>query len=126
MRMFQTLGAIVVMASAVVVADATAQTHAPPVGQSTDKVVQGQVMSIDPAGTELTLTDGTKLQTPPGSSIEPGALAEGMTVIASYREENGKKVMTELAVEEPPASSPTDPTPPAAPPTGPPRDPAPR
>jgi hypothetical protein len=50
-----------------------------------------------------------------------------MTVIASYREENGEKVMTELAaVEEPSASPPTDPSLPATPPTAPPRNSPPR
>ena len=123
MRMFQMLVAIVVMASVVVVAEATTQTHAPPVGQSSEeKIVQGQVSSVNPAGTEITLTDGTKLLAPPGASLRPGALAEGMTVIASYREENGEKVLTELAVEEPPASPPTDPRLPTGPPTAPPRD----
>jgi Protein of unknown function (DUF1344) len=120
MRMSQTLVAAIVMAS--VVAAAEAQTPAPPGGQDPQpKIVQGQVKSIDPAGTGITLTDGTRLLTPPGRSLRPGALTEGMTVIASYREENGEKVMTELAVGKPPASPSTDPTPPATPPTEPPR-----
>ena len=119
MRMFQMLVAATVLASVVVVAEAAAQTHAPPVGQDNEKIVQGQVGSIDPTGTGITLTDGTRLLTPPGRSLRPGALTEGMSVIASYREENGEKVMTELAVEEPSAS-------PATPPTAPPRDSPPR
>jgi hypothetical protein len=45
-----------------------------------------------------------------------------MTVIASYREENGDKVMTELAVEETPASPPAGPGRPAEPSPAPPRD----
>lgn len=123
MRMSQTLVAAMVTASVVVAAEAQAQTPAPPAGQdSQQKVVQGQVKSIDPAGTEITLTDGTRLLTPPGRSLRPGVLIEGMTVIASYREENGEKVMTELAVEKPPASPPTERLPPT-PPTEPPRAP---
>ncbi len=110
MRMLPMLVAIVVMASVVVAAEATAQTHAPPVGQHSEKIVQGQVSSVNQAGTEITLTDGTKLLAPPGASLRPGTLAEGMTVIASYWEENGEKVLTGLAVEEPSASPPTDPT----------------
>jgi len=123
MRMSQTLVAAIVMASVVVAAEAQSQTPAPPGAQDPQaKIVQGQVKSIDPAGTGITLTDGTRLLTPPGRSLRPGVLAEGMTVIASYREENGEKVMTELAVEKTPASPPADPTPPAAtPPTEPPR-----
>ena len=120
MRTFETFVAILVMTSVTVVAEATTQTHAPPVGQSAEKIVQGQVSSIDPTGTEITLTDGTRLLTPPGTSLEPGALAQGMTVIASYREENGEKVLTDLAVEAPSASPPTDPRLPAGPPTAPP------
>jgi hypothetical protein len=121
MRMSQTLVAAVLMSSVVLAAEAQAQTTVPPSRQDAEhKVVQGQVKSIDPAGTGITLTDGTRLLTPPGRSIRPGVLAEGMTVIASYHEENGEKVMTELAVEKPRAPS-TDPTPPAAtPPTEPP------
>jgi hypothetical protein len=84
--------------------------------------VQGQVKSINPAGTELTLTDGTRLLAPQGATITPGAVTEGMTVIASYREENGDKVMTELAVEKPSASPPVDPGRPAEPSPAPPRN----
>lgn len=126
MRMLQTLVAAMVMSSVVAVAEAAPQTHAPLVAQDPEKIVQGQVRSIDPAGTAITLTDGTRLLTPPGNSLRPGALSEGMTVIASYREQNGEKVMTELAVEEPSASPPADPRLPATPPTAPPRNSPPR
>jgi hypothetical protein len=112
MRMSQMLVAAIMMASVVVAAEAQPQTPASPRGQGAEpKVVQGQVKSIDPAGTGITLTDGTRLLTPPGRTLRPGALAEGMTVIASYHEENGEKVMTELAVEKAPASPPADPRP---------------
>jgi hypothetical protein len=43
MRMLQTLIAAMVMASVVAVAEAAPQTHAPPVGQDPEKIVQGQV-----------------------------------------------------------------------------------
>jgi hypothetical protein len=68
MRMLQTLVAAMVMASVVAVAEAAPQTYAPPVGQDPEKIVQGQVRSIDPAGTAITLTDGTRLLMPPGSA----------------------------------------------------------
>ena len=77
---------------------------------------------------EITLTDGTKLVAPPGAVIRPGLLTEGATVIASYREESGKNVMTELAVvrepsvREPAASPPSEPRSPGAPSTAPPSD----
>jgi hypothetical protein len=120
MRMSQALVAAMVMASVLVAAEAQPQTPAPPAGQDPQqKIVQGEVRSIDPAGTGITLTDGTRLLTPPGRSLRPGVLTEGMTVIASYREENGEKVMTELAVEKSPASPPTDPRRPATPSTEP-------
>jgi hypothetical protein len=46
--------------------------------------------------------------TPHGAAIRPGVLAEGSTVVASYREEDGRKVLTDLALKEP-AASPTVP-----------------
>jgi hypothetical protein len=98
--------------------------HRPPPAAGTpaakDKIVQGEVRSIHPAGTEITLTDGTRLVVPPGAALRPGVLAEGMTVIASYMEENGEKVLTELAVKEPSASPPTGPRSPGGPSTAPP------
>lgn len=121
MRMFRTLFAILMMASLTFVAEAMSQTQAPAAGQEQEKTIQGQVKSIDPAGTELTLTDGTRLLAPEGAVIRPGALAEGMIVIASYREENGKNVLTGLAAQ-PEASPPSDPRSPAAPSTAPRRD----
>ena len=107
---FKTLFAILVVTSAIVLAGvvSVAPAQAPTIGQEPEKTIQGQVQSIDPAGAELTLTDGTRLLAPPGAVITPGALTEGMTVIASYRQQNGENVMTELAVEEPAASPPSD------------------
>ncbi len=87
-----------------------------------EKKVEGQVKSVDPSGTELTLTDGTKLSTPPRTVIRSGVLSEGSIVIASYREEDGKKVLTGLAVkgaDSTPGGAPRSPAqPPAAPPPG--------
>jgi hypothetical protein len=118
MGAFKSILAVLITASATFVAGAVAQTPDPPAGQRpepADKIVQGQVKSIDREGTEITLTDGTRLLTPRGATIEPGAVTEGMTVIASYREENGDKIMTELAVEETSASPPAGPGRPAEP-----------
>jgi hypothetical protein len=119
MRVFKTLVAILAMASVIFAAQAMAQTQAPPpAGQAPsppgsetpargeEKTVEGQVMSIDPSSTELTLTDGTRLVTPPGAKIRPGVLTEGMTVVASYTEETGEKVLTGLAVKQPEPSAP--------------------
>ena len=120
------LVAIAVAASAnVFVAEALAQRpdappptgqRPPPAGRETpalgaEKTVEGQVKSVDPSGTEITLTDGTRLMTPQGAAIRPGVLAEGSTVVASYREENGRNVLTELALKEPASSPSTTPRP---------------
>ena len=66
--------------------------------QVEEKVIIGEVQSVDESGTELTLTDGTRLLTPPGAMFRPGALQQGMQVVAVYREqENGNKILTRLA-----------------------------
>jgi hypothetical protein len=59
--------------------------------QAEEKMLVGQVQSVDETGTEITLTDGTKLLTPPGSMLRPGALEKDMVVVAVYREGNGDK-----------------------------------
>jgi Protein of unknown function (DUF1344) len=65
--------------------------------QSDEKMLVGRVQSVDESGTELTLADGTKLVTPPGAQFNPGALEEGMVVVAMYREQDdGRKVLTRL------------------------------
>jgi hypothetical protein len=67
--------------------------------QREEQALVGEVQSVDESGTELTLTDGTKLLTPPGSRLRPGVLGEGMLVIAMYREEeNGNKILTRLSL----------------------------
>jgi Protein of unknown function (DUF1344) len=119
MGAFTMLAAILVAASLTFVTEARAQTQATPpaeqrspgAGQQTptpgeEKEVEGQVKSINPSGTEITLTDGTTLTTPPRTAVRPGALVEGAIVIASYREENGKKVLTGLALKEPTSEAP--------------------
>jgi len=45
--------------------------------QAEEKMLVGQVQSVDETGTEITLTDGTKLLTPPGSMLRPGAPRRG-------------------------------------------------
>ena len=66
--------------------------------QSEEKMLVGQVKSVDAFGTVLTLADGTKLLTPPGAQFNPDALEKGMIVVAMYREvDDGRKVVTRLA-----------------------------
>ena len=69
MGIFKTLAAILVMASVTIAVEAVAQTQAPPAGQrpppgiqlppGEDKIIEGEVRSIDPSGTEITLTNGS-------------------------------------------------------------------
>jgi hypothetical protein len=98
--------------------------QAPMPGREKEKVIHGQVKNIDPSLAAITLTDGTRLVAPPGKLISPGLVTEGAIVIASYREEGGAKILTELAVPTPPSASPSSEprSPGAAPPTAPPRD----
>jgi hypothetical protein len=117
MGRFKTLVTIAITAATVFVAEAGAQAPATPEPPQSgkEKIVQGHVKTVHPAGTELTLADGTRLVAPQGAMITPGAVTEGMRVIASYREQNGENVLTELAVEEPSASPRANP--PADPPS---------
>ena len=107
MRAAKTVIAILVVISAAFVTETTAQTQTPQTEQP-EKIVKGEVKSIDPAGTSITLRDGTELVTPPGVTLRPGALAEGTAIIASYLEENGAKILTALALDEASASPPAD------------------
>jgi Protein of unknown function (DUF1344) len=66
--------------------------------RSEEKILVGQVQSVDESGTELTLADGTKLLTPLGAQFNPGVLEKGMIVVAMYREQDdGRKVLTRLS-----------------------------
>ena len=78
--------------------------------QAEETILVGQVQSVDETRTVITLTDGTKLLTPPGSIVRPGALEKGTQVIAMYRQENGDKILTDLAVGhiEPAPSTPSE------------------
>jgi hypothetical protein len=79
--------------------------------QAEERILVGKVQSVDESRTEITLTDGTKLLTPPGSMVRPGALEEGMVVVAVYREEeNGNKILTRLSrgQSEPVPATPTE------------------
>jgi hypothetical protein len=132
MRIFKTFIANVLIASGALATEAIAQMQAPPpvgqrpppidaetLGRGKDKTVEGQVRSIDPLRTEIVLTDGTRLIVP-GDALRPGVLSEGATVVATYREEDGNKVLTGLVVLEPSASPSTEPRSPRESPAGPP------
>src|SRR5438132_3646824 len=77
----------------------------PPPGATTpapesENAVEGRIENIDPSRTAITLSNGTKLVTPVGAVLKPGVVTEGMLVVASYREENGAKVLTGLTVKD--------------------------
>jgi Protein of unknown function (DUF1344) len=105
---------VAMLAPAIFVAAALAQTQLPPpAGRSSppgpttpapapesENAVEGRIENIDPSRTAITLSDGTKLVTPAGAVLKPGVVTEGMLVVASYREENGAKVLTGLTVKD--------------------------
>jgi hypothetical protein len=103
---------VAMLAPAIFVAAALAQTQLPPpAGRSSPpgattpapeagNAVEGRIENIDPSRTAITLSDGTKLVTPAGAVLKPGVVTEGMLVVASYREENGAKVLTGLTVKD--------------------------
>jgi hypothetical protein len=104
---------VAMLAPAIFVAAALAQTQLPPpAGRSSapsgaptpapesENAVEGRIENIDPSGTAITLSDGTKLVTPAGAVLKPGVVTEGMRVVASYREENGAKVLTGLTAKD--------------------------
>src|SRR5262245_59727189 len=79
--------------------------------QAEEKMLVGQVQNVDETGTKITLADGTKLLTPPGSVVRPGTLQAGTMVVAGYREENGDKILTKLLKPaEPVPPTPSKPT----------------
>jgi Protein of unknown function (DUF1344) len=77
--------------------------------QAQERMLVGQVQSVDETGTKITLTDGSKLLTPLGSVIRSRALQEGTTVVAMYVEENGDKIVTKLSLK-PSAPGPSTPS----------------
>ena len=95
---------VAMLAPAIFVAAALAQTQLPPpAGRSSPPpgaTTPAPEAGIDPSRTAITLSDGTKLVTPAGAVLKPGVVTEGMLVVASYREENGAKVLTGLTVKD--------------------------
>ena len=66
--------------------------------ESAEIVIVGQVQGVDASRTELTLTDGTKLLTPPGAMLRSEVLKEGVLVVAVYTEsENGHKILIRMS-----------------------------
>src|SRR5436853_1945933 len=103
---------VAMLTPAIFVAAALAQTQLPPpAGRSSPphgartpapeaaNAVEGRIENVDPSRRAITLSDGTKLVTPGGAVLKPGVVTEGVLVVASYREENGAKVVTGLTVK---------------------------
>src|SRR5947209_9100303 len=65
-------------------------------GPEAEDAGRGSNRNVDPSRRAITLSDGTKLVTPVGAVLKPGVVTDGMFVVASYREENGAKVVTGL------------------------------
>src|SRR5262245_45348986 len=110
--------AVVTATSATPLVEAVAQVQAPPpvrqapssqrernAGSGEEKTVQGVVRSIDASEKEITLTNGTRLVVSPDAELKPGLLRKGTTVIANYKEEGGKNVLTAVVVVAPPPLS---------------------
>ena len=91
---FATLTAIAMLGAFVVAPVVMAQTQAP---AGAVKTIEGQVMTIDPAGKSLTLSDGTKLTVPESVKVS-GDLKPGAKVKAAYEEKGGQKILTDLEV----------------------------
>src|SRR5438445_13697265 len=69
--------------------------------QAEEKILVGQLLSVDETGTRLTLKDGATLLTPPGAMLRPGAVQEGTLVVAMYQEQGqGDTVLTRLSLEK--------------------------
>ena len=63
-----------------------------------DKTIEGQVMTVDPAGKSVTLQDGTKLMIPETVKYTQADLKPGAKVKAAYQEKDGQKILTTLEV----------------------------
>src|SRR5438094_8890694 len=104
---------VAMLTPAIFVAAALAQPQLPPqAGRSSPphgartpapeaaNAVEGRIENVDPSRRAITLSDGTKLVTPGGAVLKPGVVTEGVLVVASYREENGAKVVTGPTVKD--------------------------
>lgn len=60
--------------------------------------VSGKIQKVDPSERSIMLEDGTQLGLLEGVSTD--ALQEGATVMASYEERDGKKIVTEIEVSQ--------------------------
>ena len=122
---------VMVATSATFAAQARGERQTPPpVGQTQstprdgkpdlgeEKTVQGQIRSINASEREISLTNGTQFVVPLGAPVKPLLLREGTTVIASYREDSGKNVLTALAVVAPSSPLSDSPSSSAPPPPG--------
>jgi Protein of unknown function (DUF1344) len=90
------LTAIAVLGALVVAPVVMAQTSAP----AAAKTIEGKVMTVDPAGTSLTLDDGTKLTIPESVKFSRADLKPGAAVKAAYEEKDGQKILTNLEVSK--------------------------
>src|SRR2546430_5006682 len=82
---------VAMLAPAIFVAAALAQTQVPPPAERSSPPpggttpapkrrtpVEGRIENVDPSRRAITLSDGTKLVTPVGAVLQPGVVTEGM------------------------------------------------
>ncbi len=62
------------------------------------QTIQGKIMSVDPYGKKVTLLDGTQLMIPPHVKVQRDALKEGVTVRATFEQQDGQNVVTSIVV----------------------------
>ncbi len=62
------------------------------------QTIQGKIMSVDPYGKKVTLLDGTQLMIPLHVKVQRDALKEGVTVRATFEQQDGQNVVTSIVV----------------------------
>ena len=62
------------------------------------QTIEGKIMNVDPSGKMVTLYDGTNLMIPTDVKVKRDTLKNGVTVIATYVEQGGQKVVNSIEV----------------------------
>jgi len=60
------------------------------------QTIEGKIMNVDPSGKMVTLYDGTNLMIPTDVKVKRDTLKKGVTVIATYVEQGGQKVVNSI------------------------------
>ena len=62
------------------------------------QTIEGKIMNVDPSGKMVTLYDGTNLMIPTDVKVKRDTLKKGVTIIATYVEQGGQKVVNSIEV----------------------------